>query len=80
MEFCPGGNLRKFLLNSRVNNAYESSTYINVSSTLTHRQLLKLAADVACGMVHLASFKVMHRYKENLEKNWHDILLASFVR
>lgn len=59
MEFCSGGNLRKFLLNSRVDSKDDSPTYINLSSTLTHRQLLKISVDVASGMIHLSSLKVI---------------------
>ena len=65
-EFCPGGNLRKFLIKSRITdnslagnvNKTSESDYININSTLSHRQLLKFAVDVACGMVHLSSQNV----------------------
>ena len=58
-EFCCGGNLRHLLINSRVYPSEESSTnYINLASKLNHRQLLKIAADVANGMIHLSSQKV----------------------
>ena len=59
-EFCPGGNLRKFLIKSRVsdNTSDSHNVYVNITSTLSDRQLLKLAVDVACGMVHLSSQKV----------------------
>jgi serine/threonine protein kinase len=59
MEFCPGGNLRNLLIKSRVYPSEEkSSNYINLASTLNHRQLLKIAADIANGMDHLATHKV----------------------
>jgi serine/threonine protein kinase len=59
MEFCPGGNLRNLLVKSRVYPSEEkSSNYINLASTLNHRQLLKIAADIANGMDHLATHKV----------------------
>ena len=61
-EFCSGGNLRKFLVNSRVASNDKSPNYINLASTLTHRQLLKIAVDVACGMIHLSSHKVATLY------------------
>ena len=58
-EFCSGGNLRQFLINSRVDSFEENSTrYIDFKSTLGHRQLLKIAVDIANGMVHLSSQKV----------------------
>ncbi|XP_028394324.1 ephrin type-B receptor 1-B-like isoform X2 [Dendronephthya gigantea] len=62
-EFCPGGNLRKFLIKSRINDNSSDShnIYVNITSTLSDRQLLKLAVDVACGMVHLSSRKFLHR-------------------
>ena len=55
-ELCQGGNLQKFLRNSRVD-------YANVTSNLNQRQLLKMAVEVASGMVHLSSQKVFtHRF------------------
>ena len=60
IEFCPGGNLRNLLLNSRVSypSQENSSNYINMTSTLNQRQLLKIAVDISNGMVHLSSQKV----------------------
>jgi hypothetical protein len=60
IEFCPGGNLRNLLLNSRVGypSPENSSNYINMTSTLNHRQLLKIAVDISNGMIHLSSQKV----------------------
>ena len=57
-EFCSGGSLRHLLINSRVNPSENSPDYINMTSTLNHRELLKLAVDVANGMAHLSSQKV----------------------
>lgn len=55
-EFCAGGNLRNFLRNIRVDNQ-------NLTSSLNDRQLLKIAVDVANGMVHLSAHKVnAHRF------------------
>ena len=63
MEFCPGGNLRSLLIKSRVYPSEEnSSNYINLASTLNHRQLLKVAADIANGMAHLSAQKVFIGY------------------
>ena len=59
IEFCPGGNLRNSLLNSRVYpSPKNSSNYINMTSTLNHRQLLKIAVDISNGMAHISSQKV----------------------
>ena len=55
-EFCSGGSLRKLLIDSRV---YSSPSYTNMVSTLNHNQLLKFAVDVANGMAHLSSQKVL---------------------
>ena len=55
-EFCSGGSLRHLLINSRVNPSKNSVDYM--ASTLNHRELLKLAVDVANGMAHLSSQKV----------------------
>ena len=62
-EFCPGGSLLKYLRRSRISSNQEESRpkYLNVTSTLNHRQLLQLAADVANGMVHLSAQKFVHR-------------------
>ena len=57
-EFCPGGSLRKLLIDSRV---CSLPGHVNMVSTLNHRQLLKNAVDVANGMVHLSSQKVLVR-------------------
>lgn len=58
-EFCSGGNLRQFLINSRVNYTQEKVLkYINVMSSLNCHQLLKIALDIVKGMIHLASKKV----------------------
>jgi serine/threonine protein kinase len=64
IEFCPGGNLRNLLLNSRVGypSPENSSNYINMTSTLNHRQLLKIAVDISNGMVHLSSQKVFREH------------------
>ena len=69
-EFCPGENLRKFLIKSKISdnlsvgydNITSESDYINITSTSSHRQLLKFAVEVACGMVHLSSQNVGNLY------------------
>ena len=59
-EFCSGGSLRKLLIDSRV---YSSSDHANMVSTLNQNQLLKVAVDIANGMAHLSSQKVLVRLK-----------------
>lgn len=58
-EFCPGGNLRTFLINGRKTSAKKHvSKYINVTSALNGHQLLTIAVNVAEGMIYLANQKV----------------------
>ena len=55
-KFCPGGDLRKFLIKNR-------KRYVNViTSTLNNRQLLTMAVEVADGMVHLSGQKVLEAH------------------
>ncbi|XP_028390746.1 fibroblast growth factor receptor 3-like [Dendronephthya gigantea] len=64
-EFCSRGNLQYLLKNSRVSvtddNNEDISQYKNVFSTLSHRKLLQIAVDIACGMKHLAANQFVHR-------------------
>ncbi|XP_028401197.1 proto-oncogene tyrosine-protein kinase receptor Ret-like [Dendronephthya gigantea] len=62
-EFCFHGNLKKFLIKSRVSSDSEILTpiYANIKSTLDHRELLRIARDVANGMAHLSANKFVHR-------------------
>ena len=57
-EFCSGGSLQNLLIKSRINPLEDSPDYKNMASTLNHRELLKLAVDVANGMAHLSSQNV----------------------
>ena len=57
-EFCSGGSLRNLLIKSRVNPLENSADNINMTSTLSDRELLKIAVDVANGMTHVSSQKV----------------------
>ena len=57
-EFCSGGSLRNLFIKSRVIPLEYSTDSINMTSTLSHHELLKLAVDVANGMTHLSSQKV----------------------
>ena len=60
-EFCPGGNLRQFLIKTRVSCREDVSKniYTSMMSTLNCFELLQIALDIANGMVHLASQKVL---------------------
>ena len=57
-EFCSGGSLRNLFIKSRVIPLENSTDSINMTSTLSHHELLKFAVDVANGMTHLSSQKV----------------------
>jgi len=57
VEFVSGGSLDKLLRESRVPRCREQEqlSYANIWSTLTERQLLRIASDIANGMQHLES-------------------------
>lgn len=59
-EYCSAGNLLEFLRKSRVPDNSDASLSQNVMmhSTLSDRQLLKIAVEVSSGMVHLSNQKV----------------------
>lgn len=56
-EFCPRGNLKDFLRESRVDEEPHKQ-YNNINSKLTERQLINFAAEVAKGMKFLFEKKV----------------------
>ena len=58
IEFIPGGSLDKLLRSSRVRIDNHDTSYTNIWSRLTERELLKMASDVANGMKHLESKQV----------------------
>ena len=58
IEFVSGGSLDKLLRSSRVHNGNHDTSYTNIWSKLTERELLKMASDVASGMRHLESKQV----------------------
>ena len=58
IEFVSGGSLDKLLRSSRVHNDNHDTSYTNIWSKLTERELLKMASDVANGMRHLESKQV----------------------
>lgn len=60
-ELCPGGNLLKFLIQSRVTDN-STPNNVNIISTLTNHQLLEIAVHVASGMAHLSAQKVLGLY------------------
>lgn len=62
VEFVPGGSLDKILYESRVPARTEDSTYVNIWSRLTERELLRIASDVSHGMQHLESKLVSDMY------------------
>ncbi|PFX16346.1 Fibroblast growth factor receptor 1 [Stylophora pistillata] len=56
-EYVSGGNLLDYLRSSRP----ADETYVNIISTLSSRDLLKIALDCARGMGHIALKKFVHR-------------------
>ena len=56
-EYVSGGNLLDYLRASRP----DDETYVNIISTLSSRDLLKIALDCARGMHHIAEKKFVHR-------------------
>ena len=60
-EFCSSSNLQNFFKSKP-----SELLQINLNSNLTYRQLLKIAVDVASGMVHLSSQKVFQVH----ERDW----------
>ncbi|XP_028416160.1 tyrosine-protein kinase receptor Tie-1-like [Dendronephthya gigantea] len=59
-EYCSPGNLQTFLRKSKVGDNSTTSDLRNVQmiSTVSGRELLKMGLDVASGMVHLSDLKV----------------------
>ncbi|XP_028409527.1 fibroblast growth factor receptor-like [Dendronephthya gigantea] len=62
-EYCSPGNLQTFLRKSKVGDNSTTSDLRNVQliSTVSGRELLKMGLDVASGMVHLSDLKFVHR-------------------
>ena len=61
VEFLANGNLKDFLVKSRVENAYVNSSLQEMKSTLSPAQLLMFAKQAADGMAHIAEQKVSKR-------------------
>ncbi|PFX19588.1 Angiopoietin-1 receptor [Stylophora pistillata] len=61
VEFVPGGSLDRILLESRIPTRAKDTTYENLWSRLSERDLLRIAKDVANGMQHLESKLCVHR-------------------
>ena len=58
VEFAHHGNLRDFLRSRRPPEEYEKSILLTTSQTLTNKDLMSMAYQVARGMDFLASKKV----------------------
>ena len=69
MEFCPRGNLKDLLQESRAKKEPHQQ-YTNIYSSLTERQLINFAAEIARGMDFLFKKKV------NIIHNSSEILVA----
>ncbi|XP_013387863.1 tyrosine-protein kinase receptor TYRO3 [Lingula anatina] len=61
LEYIPNGNLQDFLRKDRSQNKAVYGNLYGISSSLTSRDLIKFALDVASGMVHLSSMEILHR-------------------
>ncbi|XP_041477646.1 fibroblast growth factor receptor-like isoform X2 [Lytechinus variegatus] len=61
VEFAHHGNLRDFLRSRRPPEEYEKSILLTTSQTLTNKDLMSMAYQVARGMEFLASKKCIHR-------------------
>ena len=61
VEFLANGNLKDFLVKSRVENAYANTRVQDMKSTLSAAQLLMFAKQAADGMAHIAEQKVSRR-------------------
>ena len=61
VEFLANGNLKDFLVKSRVENAYANTRGQDMKSTLSAAQLLMFAKQAADGMAHIAEQKVSTR-------------------
>ncbi|XP_028416172.1 proto-oncogene tyrosine-protein kinase receptor Ret-like [Dendronephthya gigantea] len=62
-EYCSPGNLQTFLRKSKVgdNSITPDLRNVQIISTVSGRELLKMCMDVASGMVHLSDLKFVHR-------------------
>ena len=58
VEFVPGGSLDTILHGSRIYAETNRTSYVNIWSRLTERELLRMARDVSNGMRYLESKQV----------------------
>ncbi|XP_013389419.1 hemicentin-1 isoform X2 [Lingula anatina] len=61
LEYLPNGNLQSFLRNVRSRNKGVYDNLYGTGSSLTTRDLMGFALDVANGMAHLSSLSILHR-------------------
>ncbi|XP_013399176.1 tyrosine kinase receptor Cad96Ca-like [Lingula anatina] len=61
LEYLPNGNLQTFLRNDRARNKAVYGNLYGASASLTSRDLMKYAFDVANGMAFLSSMSILHR-------------------
>lgn len=64
VEFALHGNLRDFLRQHRPSSGYEPAIGSNLKDTLTQKDLVSFAYQVARGMEYLASRKVSHFFNQ----------------
>ncbi|XP_013393693.1 fibroblast growth factor receptor 4-like isoform X2 [Lingula anatina] len=61
LEYLPNGNLQTSLRNDRARNKAVYNNLYGASASLTSRDLMKYAVDVANGMAFLSSMSILHR-------------------
>ncbi|XP_013389146.1 fibroblast growth factor receptor 3 isoform X3 [Lingula anatina] len=61
VEYLPNGNLQDYLRNDRSKQKVLYGNLHGISSSLTPRDLMKFASDVANGMSYLSSMAILHR-------------------
>ncbi|XP_013389016.1 fibroblast growth factor receptor 3-like [Lingula anatina] len=61
VEYLPNGNLQDYLRKDRSKQKVQYGNLHGISSSLTPRDLIKFALDVANGMSYLSSMAILHR-------------------